>query len=925
MSVVLAVEPDSSQAEALRKALRRVDAELMLVSTTRAAISAMGKSVPDLILVSALLSPRDEDALIAHLRSLDGSSHIQTLTIPQLRRGKASTKKTAPLGRFRKKTPAPEPAGCDPAVFAEQVSGYLARAHEMQRQFAEMALARANDPPVAIRQFVQPLEVERRVESEQPNLPEPLVAIEQTAAIVQPVAEDAIRFEAHVVAEESVWLPDAAAASLPKTNPDSVLKREPTADHFARWRTPSEGPGIEQPSSQPKDDSWIDLDVEELALEQLAPERLEIPLTVEEVQAQLSAEIARFEEKAQQRREVELVRAQAEAQVRLTAEVERVQAEGEARRQHELARVHAEAEAQRHAAVTEARAAAESEARSALRAELEQVRLNELARVQAEADQRCDAAARQARETAQAEAARVMVEELARIRAEVEQTLNSQLAQARVEAEQMREAEVARAQAEAGALRDARLAAEAAASRALEAEVARVRTDADARLQVELETIRREAEHLRRADRSEANQAAEKVRAAAVHDARAIAEAANQTLEAELLRVRAEADARLEAEVARARTQAERQRATELEEIRAQVSEMRETASQQARRAAAQAIASEVVRGAAEVAVEPIAITPAIRPPAIRPPAIRPVEPQPAATSVSDYYSLWKPPVVAPVAELPPESDNADTPKTVVALIRSKWALPVAAAILLVVGNGISVGWSWRPRLSNPAPAHAVVPVRRAAAPVAREVMAKTGELNVETDPPGVRVLLDGTAAGRTPLMISKLKPGSYTLVLESDTGTLTRKVVVRAGETMHVAEGIFSGWLAVFAGVPLNIYIGGRLRGTTEDGQLMLTAGSYVVELVSERFNYREMKNVTIKPGRVASYTVSLPTSVIRINSPDGTDISIDGQATGRTPLGDLAVPIGTHEVVGTSAELGQRRQSIEVKLGEPAEVTLK
>ena len=105
----------------------------------------------------------------------------------------------------------------------------------------------------------------------------------------------------------------------------------------------------------------------------------------------------------------------------------------------------------------------------------------------------------------------------------------------------------------------------------------------------------------------------------------------------------------------------------------------------------------------------------------------------------------------------------------------------------------------------------------------------------------------------------------------------------------------------------------------------MMLSAGSHNVVLVSDRFNYREAKNVTIEPGTIASFTVSLPTSTIRIKSPDGTDISIDGHAAGRTPLGDLAVAIGTHEVVGTSAELGQIRQSIEVKFGEPTEVTLK
>jgi hypothetical protein len=92
---------------------------------------------------------------------------------------------------------------------------------------------------------------------------------------------------------------------------------------------------IEQPPTKRNDDSWVDLDVDrdvdERRQQQIEPERLEIPLTVEEVQSQLSAGIARFEEKAQQRREAELVKVQAEAQARLTAEVERVQAEAEDR------------------------------------------------------------------------------------------------------------------------------------------------------------------------------------------------------------------------------------------------------------------------------------------------------------------------------------------------------------------------------------------------------------------------------------------------------------------------------------------------------------------------------------------------------------------------------------------------------------------
>ena len=61
MSVVLVVEPDAAQAAAVRKMQRRLGAELVLVNTTDEAIESIELGVPDLILLSALLSPRDED------------------------------------------------------------------------------------------------------------------------------------------------------------------------------------------------------------------------------------------------------------------------------------------------------------------------------------------------------------------------------------------------------------------------------------------------------------------------------------------------------------------------------------------------------------------------------------------------------------------------------------------------------------------------------------------------------------------------------------------------------------------------------------------------------------------------------------------------------------------------------------------------
>ncbi|HTL01880.1 MAG TPA: hypothetical protein VL243_06625, partial [Vicinamibacterales bacterium] len=121
MGVVLVLEPDGAQAELLLKVLRkRVRAEAILVTSTASAIEVIGHSTPDLILLTALLAPRDEDRLMEHLRSLEDASHLQTLTIPQLALpGDDGGVLRNSVGRFRKKkASAPARAGCDPDVFA---------------------------------------------------------------------------------------------------------------------------------------------------------------------------------------------------------------------------------------------------------------------------------------------------------------------------------------------------------------------------------------------------------------------------------------------------------------------------------------------------------------------------------------------------------------------------------------------------------------------------------------------------------------------------------------------------------------------------------------------------------------------------------------------------------------------------------------
>ena len=70
--LVLAIEPDLRQAAIVKRIVReKALADVAVVDSRDAAIEAMRTRMPDVLLLSALLSPRDEDELIAHLRTLE--------------------------------------------------------------------------------------------------------------------------------------------------------------------------------------------------------------------------------------------------------------------------------------------------------------------------------------------------------------------------------------------------------------------------------------------------------------------------------------------------------------------------------------------------------------------------------------------------------------------------------------------------------------------------------------------------------------------------------------------------------------------------------------------------------------------------------------------------------------------------------------
>ena len=129
---------------------------------------------------------------------------------------------------------------------------------------------------------------------------------------------------------------------------------------------------------------------------------------------------------------------------------------------------------------------------------------------------------------------------------------------------------------------------------------------------------------------------------------------------------------------------------------------------------------------------------------------------------------------------------------------------------------------------------------------------------------------------------------------------------------------------LTVFSRIPLDIYLEGRRIGTTDDGQLLVPPGQHRLELVSRRFNYRGELTLSLAAGQMMSHTVALPSGLLRVRGVAGTEVWVEGEHVGALPLTEVTVPIGTREVVFRHPQYGERRQTVEVGAGAPADVTV-
>ena len=236
-----------------------------------------------------------------------------------------------------------------------------------------------------------------------------------------------------------------------------------------------------------------------------------------------------------------------------------------------------------------------------------------------------------------------------------------------------------------------------------------------------------------------------------------------------------------------------------------------------------------------------------------------------------------------------------------------------------------------------------------------REAAPAMATLSVQSNPAGVPVFVDGIERGATPARIT-LAPGSHILELRRGVPRVIPVTLTAGADVSQYLEFVetpvvpevaappiaplpaataaavpsaaagapLAGWVSAKLPFVVEIREKGNLLGTTDADRLMLGAGTHQLEFVNQSLGYNETRTVQVVAGRVTAVSLALPKGTVNLNASPWAEVWLDGVRVGETPIGNLSVPIGSHEIVFRHPQFGEKRHAVSITVGVPVRISV-
>jgi PEGA domain len=248
------------------------------------------------------------------------------------------------------------------------------------------------------------------------------------------------------------------------------------------------------------------------------------------------------------------------------------------------------------------------------------------------------------------------------------------------------------------------------------------------------------------------------------------------------------------------------------------------------------------------------------------------------------------------------------------------WKLIGGGVLLIAATFAITRGYA--PSSAGPviATVKKVVPQSAPKPPVPAALTP--GEIEVKTDPAGLKVLLDGKAAGESPVTLKNIPTGRHVITLIGDGGTLKRTVRVEPGAGVTVDVTVFSGFVKVSAPFVIEIAENGKVLGTSDDA-VILGPGRHKLYLSNKDLDYAATEEVEVQPGETTKLTVD-PRGRANINAAPWAEVWIDGEKAGETPLANVPIRLGVREIVFKNPQFPDRKVVATIKGSTPETIAV-
>ena len=92
----------------------------------------------------------------------------------------------------------------------------------------------------------------------------------------------------------------------------------------------------------------------------------------------------------------------------------------------------------------------------------------------------------------------------------------------------------------------------------------------------------------------------------------------------------------------------------------------------------------------------------------------------------------------------------------------------------------------------------------------------------------------------------------------------------------------------------------------------------------MNSELQFRSLETVDVRAAGRVRVQPAVPQGTANVNATPWAEVWIDGERAGETPLGNLSLPIGTHQVVFEHPQLGEQTRTLIVTAAAPARLSV-